>query len=97
MTVTEATAPAPVIGQRLLRKEDPALLTGEAKYTNDLDIPGALHLAVAAQPVRPRPHHVDRHVGRRGDARRRRRLHRRRPPRRRGRRRCRARGRSPTT
>ena len=40
----------------MLRREDARLLTGEAKYTADLDIPGALHLAVAAQPVRPRPH-----------------------------------------
>jgi aerobic carbon-monoxide dehydrogenase large subunit len=48
MTVTDA--PAGVIGQRLLRKEDPALLTGEAKYTNDLNIPGALHLAVLRSP-----------------------------------------------
>ena len=39
-----------VIGQRLLRREDPALLTGEAKYTNDLAIPGALHLAVLRSP-----------------------------------------------
>ena len=42
-------------------------------------IPGALHLAHRAQPVRPRPHHLDRHVGGAGDARRRRRVHRRRP------------------
>ena len=42
----------------MLRREDPALLTGEASYTDDLAIPGALHLAVRAQPVRPRPHHV---------------------------------------
>lgn len=39
-----------VIGQRLLRREDPALLTGEAKYTDDLNIPGALYLAVARSP-----------------------------------------------
>lgn len=39
-----------VIGTRLLRREDPALLTGEAKFTNDLDIPGALHLAVLRSP-----------------------------------------------
>lgn len=39
-----------VIGQRLLRKEDPALLTGEARYTNDLQIPGALHIAVLRSP-----------------------------------------------
>lgn len=39
-----------VIGQRLLRREDPALLTGEAKYTNDMQVPGALHLAVLRSP-----------------------------------------------
>ncbi len=49
MTTTEA-APAGVIGQRLLRREDPALLTGEAKYTSDLDVPGALHLALVRSP-----------------------------------------------
>jgi carbon-monoxide dehydrogenase large subunit len=42
--------PATVIGQRVLRREDPALLTGEAKFTNDLNIPGALHLAVLRSP-----------------------------------------------
>lgn len=49
MTAT-TDAPTTVIGQRLLRKEDPALLTGEARYTNDLVIPGALHLAVVRSP-----------------------------------------------
>jgi aerobic carbon-monoxide dehydrogenase large subunit len=39
-----------VIGHRRLRKEDPPLLTGEAKYTNDLAIPGALHLSVLRSP-----------------------------------------------
>ncbi len=47
--MTEA-APTGVIGTRLLRREDPALLTGEAKYTNDLNLPGALHLAVLRSP-----------------------------------------------
>ena len=47
MSTTEAPpAAAGVIGQRLLRREDPALLTGEARFTNDLDVPGALHLAL---------------------------------------------------
>jgi carbon-monoxide dehydrogenase large subunit len=49
MTVTE-DRPAAVLGQRLLRREDPALLTGEAKYTNDLNIAGALHLALLRSP-----------------------------------------------
>jgi carbon-monoxide dehydrogenase large subunit len=49
MTVTD-DRPSAVLGTRLLRREDPALLTGEAKYTNDLDLPGALHLAVLRSP-----------------------------------------------
>ena len=49
MTVTEER-PASVLGQRLLRREDPALLTGEAKFTSDLAIPGALYLAVLRSP-----------------------------------------------
>jgi len=39
-----------VLGTRRLRKEDPALLTGEARFTNDLNIPGALHLALVRSP-----------------------------------------------
>ncbi len=42
--------PGSVVGTRMKRREDPALLTGEAKYTNDLSIPGALHLAVLRSP-----------------------------------------------
>ncbi|MGE0878985.1 MAG: xanthine dehydrogenase family protein molybdopterin-binding subunit [Acidimicrobiia bacterium] len=49
MTMTEP-APAGHIGERRLRKEDPALLTGESLYTADLPIPGALHLAVLRSP-----------------------------------------------
>ena len=45
MTMTD-NRPNTVIGTRLLRREDPALLTGEGKFTNDLNIPGALHLAI---------------------------------------------------
>ena len=49
MTVID-DRPATVLGSRMLRREDPALLTGEAKYTNDLNLPGALHLALARSP-----------------------------------------------
>ncbi|MFZ9806657.1 MAG: xanthine dehydrogenase family protein molybdopterin-binding subunit [Ilumatobacteraceae bacterium] len=49
MTITE-NKPTNIIGTRLLRREDPPLLTGEAKFTNDLNIPGALHLAVLRSP-----------------------------------------------
>lgn len=49
MTVTE-TPQRSVLGTRMLRKEDPALLTGESKFTADLPIPGALHLVVVRSP-----------------------------------------------
>ena len=49
MTVTD-DRPTAVLGSRQLRKEDPALLTGEAKYANDLNIPGALHLVLVRSP-----------------------------------------------
>ena len=49
MTAVENTT-APIIGTRLLRREDPALLTGEARFTDDLVLPGALHLAVLRSP-----------------------------------------------
>jgi aerobic carbon-monoxide dehydrogenase large subunit len=40
-----------VLGQRLLRREDAEILTGEAKYVDDLAIPGALWLALVRSPV----------------------------------------------
>ena len=40
-----------IIGHRRVRLEDPRLLSGEAQYTDDLDLPGALHLAVLRSPV----------------------------------------------
>ena len=53
MTVTDDTTTetsTSVIGQRLLRKEDPVLLTGEAVFTNDMKVPGALHMALLRSP-----------------------------------------------
>ncbi len=43
MTVTEAPAH---LGTRRLRREDPALLTGEAKFIDDLNLPGAVWVGV---------------------------------------------------
>ena len=40
-----------VMGTRVLRKEDPALLTGESRFTDDLVVPGALHLRIVRSPV----------------------------------------------
>ncbi len=45
MTMT-AEAPAAHVGSRRLRKEDPALLTGEAKFIDDLNLPGAIWVGV---------------------------------------------------
>jgi aerobic carbon-monoxide dehydrogenase large subunit len=39
-----------LVGQSLLRKEDPEFLTGTAKYTDDLSVPGMLWMAVVRSP-----------------------------------------------
>ena len=46
-TITEpATEATPFVGTRMRRKEDPRLLTGEARFVDDLVVPGALWLAM---------------------------------------------------
>ncbi|HLI42899.1 MAG TPA: xanthine dehydrogenase family protein molybdopterin-binding subunit [Acidimicrobiales bacterium] len=50
MTATEA-APSRLFGQRLLRKEDPALLTGESRFVADLAVPGVLHAAIVRSTI----------------------------------------------
>ncbi|MFP3906470.1 MAG: xanthine dehydrogenase family protein molybdopterin-binding subunit [Acidimicrobiales bacterium] len=55
MTATDArpdgaTSAGSLLGTRRLRKEDPELLTGEARYVDDLVVPGALHLAAIRSP-----------------------------------------------
>lgn len=52
-TVTERPGDAAahgVLGTRMLRREDPALLSGEARFVHDLVVPGALHLSVVRSP-----------------------------------------------
>jgi len=39
-----------LVGQPVLRKEDPEFLTGTAKYTDDLAVPGMLWMAVVRSP-----------------------------------------------
>ena len=71
-----------ILGTRVLRTEDPALLTGAARYLNDLDLPGKLHAVFARSEVAHATLgavHIDDAAG---HARRRRRVHRRRPRRR---------------
>jgi len=39
-----------VLGQSIKRREDPRLITGEAKYIADIELPGMLHAAVLRSP-----------------------------------------------
>ena len=50
MTMTEEPTATRVSGQRLAHKEDPVLLSGEAVFANDMEVPGALHMAVLRSP-----------------------------------------------
>jgi carbon-monoxide dehydrogenase large subunit len=43
--------PGSILGTRVLRTEDPALLTGSARYLNDLDVPGKLHAVFARSEI----------------------------------------------
>ena len=38
------------VGQRILRREDPRLITGHGSYVDDIRLPGMLHLAFARSP-----------------------------------------------
>lgn len=39
-----------VFGSAIKRREDPKLITGQAKYTDDLKLPGMLHAAIVRSP-----------------------------------------------
>src|SRR5712692_7984578 len=39
-----------VIGTEVLRKEDPELITGQARYTEDITVPGMLWMEVVRSP-----------------------------------------------
>ena len=45
MTVTEAH-----IGRSMKRKEDPRMITGRGRYTEDIQVPGMLHAAIVRSP-----------------------------------------------
>jgi len=48
--VAEGTATTGVVGTRMRRREDPALLSGESRFVHDLVVPGALHMVVVRSP-----------------------------------------------
>jgi len=50
MTLTASPTGTAAIGQPLKRREDARLLTGEARFVDDLAVPGALHLAFVRSP-----------------------------------------------
>ena len=41
------------IGQPALRKEDPQLLRGQGRYTDDIDLPGQVHAYIVRSPYAP--------------------------------------------
>jgi carbon-monoxide dehydrogenase large subunit len=51
VTAVDESPSSGVLGSRLPRKEDPALLTGEARYVDDLQVPGALYMDVLRSPL----------------------------------------------
>lgn len=54
MTTTsepQATATTPEVGRARLRKEDRRLLTGRTRWTDNLTLPGMVHLSVLRSPV----------------------------------------------
>ena len=48
---TTAERPAPEIGQARKRKEDAHLLTGRTTWTDNMTLPGMLHLAILRSPM----------------------------------------------
>ncbi len=50
MTMTDSPQQERIIGERRLRREDPGLLSGENRFSDDLVVPGALHLVLVRSP-----------------------------------------------
>lgn len=50
-TTAEPTTPTPEIGAARLRKEDARLITGRTRWTDNIVLPGMLHLAMVRSPV----------------------------------------------
>ncbi len=50
MTVVEEPAAVPEIGRDRRRKEDQRLITGRTKWTDNIVLPGMLHMAMVRSP-----------------------------------------------
>jgi carbon-monoxide dehydrogenase large subunit len=49
--VPTETGPARLVGEPLRRKEDARLVTGQTRYTDNLTVPGLLHMAILRSPT----------------------------------------------
>ena len=67
------------VGRVMLRKEDARLVTGQTTWTDNMQLPGMLYMAVLRSPDGARAHHARRRVRGAGAVRRDRGLHRRGP------------------
>ena len=54
----ERTTTGRIFGSGIRRREDPRLITGTARYTDDITLPGHGARGDAAQPARARAHHA---------------------------------------
>src|ERR671933_2116963 len=50
-TTAEPTAPTPELGRARTRKEDARLITGRTRWTDNIVLPGMLHLAMVRSPL----------------------------------------------
>jgi carbon-monoxide dehydrogenase large subunit len=50
MSITQQTAGRGYVGRALRRKEDPRLITGQARYVEDISLPGTLWAAIVRSP-----------------------------------------------
>jgi carbon-monoxide dehydrogenase large subunit len=48
--MSAATAPSRMFGSGIRRREDPRLVTGTARYTDDITLPGMVHAAILRSP-----------------------------------------------
>ena len=60
MSQANAGAAARYVGQHVVRKEDPRMLTGQGRYVDDNVVPGMLHAAFVRSPhAKARIVHID--------------------------------------
>jgi carbon-monoxide dehydrogenase large subunit len=59
-----ATTTGRMFGSGIRRREDPRLITGTARYTDDITLPGMVHAAMLRSPHAHAKDPRHRHVGR---------------------------------